>query len=138
MTQSMDTETRDAPLATAETTRKWSLAATFGAIATAFVASLCCVGPLVLALLGLGGAGLLVKLEPYRPYFTTVTVALLAAGFYVAYRKPTKVVSAPAGGAACACPAARAYRTGRRTLWVATVLVAAFLAFPPLAAVLFG
>jgi hypothetical protein len=34
------------------------------------------VGPLIFALLGLGGAGLLVKFEPYRPYFIAPAVAV--------------------------------------------------------------
>lgn len=41
--------------------------ASAGSILSAFFASACCVGPLILAVLGLVGAELLVKLEPYRP-----------------------------------------------------------------------
>ncbi len=52
----------------------WSLATGLGAVLSAFLASACCVGPLVFALLGLGGAGFLVKFEPYRPYFAVVKV----------------------------------------------------------------
>ena len=117
--------------------RKWSLTASVSSIISAFIASICCVGPLVFALLGIGGAGLLVKFEPYRPYFMTVTFALLGAGFYFTYRKP-KTAAAVEGGPECACPAPRANRAGKVMLWVATVLVAIFLAFPYLAPVLFG
>jgi mercuric ion transport protein len=52
-----------------------------GAIAAAVAASACCIGPLVFALLGIGGAGFLVALEPYRPVFTVVTVGLLSIGW---------------------------------------------------------
>jgi mercuric ion transport protein len=114
----------------------WSIAATAGSIATAFLASACCVGPLVFALLGLGGAGLLVKFEPYRPYFLTVTFALLGTGFYFTYRKPK--AAAAVGGDACGCPAPRTNRAGRILLWIATLLVVAFLAFPYLVPVLFA
>ena len=82
-------------------TRSWSLMASIGSIFSAFIASLCCVGPLVFALLGIGGAGLLVKFEPYRPYFTVATFALLGAGFYFTYRKPAMVGSAAQGPARC-------------------------------------
>ena len=113
---------------------RWSIAANAGAILSAFLASACCVGPLVFALLGLGGAGLLVKFEPYRPYFMVVTFALLGAGFYFTYRKP----AVPAEGDACGCPAPRTNRAGRIMLWVATVLVVAFLAFPYIAPLIWG
>jgi mercuric ion transport protein len=104
---------------------------------SALIASACCIGPLVLALLGIGGAGLLVKFEPYRPYFMAVTFALLGTGFYLTYRKP-KTAGFVAGGPECDCPAPRASRAGKIMLWVATVLVVIFLAFPYLAAALFG
>lgn len=119
-----------------ERERRWSLAASVSSVFTALLASACCVGPLVLALLGIGGAGLLVKFEPYRPYFTAATVALLAAGFYLNYRKPrTARGAAPASPEVeCDCPAPRTNRVGRVMLWVATVLVAGFLAFPYLVA----
>jgi mercuric ion transport protein len=94
--------------------------------------------PLVFALLGLGGAGLLVKFEPYRPYFVAVTVALLGTGFYFTYRKPKAVAATTEGGPECACPAPRANRAGKIMLWVATVLVVGFLSFPYLAPYLFG
>lgn len=106
---------------------------TIASVFTAFLASACCVGPLVLALLGLGGGALLVKFEPYRPYFMTATFALLGAGFYLTYRTPRTAVAAVAQGAdgiACDCPAPRTNRAGRVMLWVATALVTGFLAFP--------
>lgn len=120
--------------------RRWSFAASVSSIVWAFIASICCVGPLVFALLGIGGAGLLVKLEPYRPYFIAVTFALLGAGFYLTYRKPkTATATATAGeGLECACPAPRANRAGKIMLWIATVLVVAFLSFPYLAPYLFS
>lgn len=110
---------------------RWSLAANAGAIVTAFIASACCIGPLILALLGLGGGALLLKFEPYRPYFMVVTLALLGLGFWLQYRKPKPAASAE--GASCDCPAPRANKAGRVMLWVATVLVVAFLAFPYIA-----
>lgn len=116
---------------------KWSLAASASSVISAIVASICCVGPLVFALLGLGGAGLLVKFAPYRPYFVVATLALLGAGFYFTYRKP-KATGPSAAGPECACPAPKTNRAGKVMLWVATVLVALFLAFPYLAAALLG
>src|SRR6266567_7986515 len=111
--------------------RKWSVATSVGSVLAAFLASACCVGPLVFALLGLGGARLLVKFEPYRPYLIALTVALLGTGFYVTYRKPR--LAAPvssASGPECACPVPNASRAGKILLWTAAILVAVFLAFP--------
>jgi mercuric ion transport protein len=119
-------------------TRRWSFAASISAIVSAFIASICCVGPLVFALLGIGGAGLLVKFEPYRPYFIAVTFALLGTGFYFTYKKPRPAAAGPAGGSECDCPAPRAHRAGTVMLWIATLLVVAFLSFPYIAAHLFG
>jgi hypothetical protein len=99
------------------------------------------VGPLIFALLGLGGAGLLVKFEPYRPYFMAITFALLGTGFYFTYRRPRVAASGDgtgADGASCDCPAPRTNRAGRIMLWVATVLVVGFLVFPYLVPVLFS
>ncbi len=117
-----------------------TFAASAGSILSAFLASACCVGPLVFALLGLGGAGLLVKFEPYRPYFMAITFALLGTGFYFTYRRPRASASATSGadGAACDCPAPRTNRAGRIMLWVATVLVVGFLVFPYLVPLLFN
>ena len=54
-------------------------------IVAGIAASACCVGPLVLLLLGFGGAwiGSLAALEPYRPVF--IGIALIA--LFVAYRR---------------------------------------------------
>jgi mercuric ion transport protein len=123
---------------TGDSKGKLPIAASVGSIVSAFIASACCVGPLVFALLGLGGAGLLVKFEPYRPYFIAITVALLGSGFYLTYRKPKSALLQGAEGDACACPAPRTNLAGRVMLWVATVLVALFLAFPYIAAAIWG
>ena len=69
----------------------------------AILASVCCVGPLLLLALGLGGAwvGNLTLMEPLRPMFLIIAIAALA----FAYRK---IFLAPAAscepGAVCAAP----------------------------------
>lgn len=110
-----------------EVTRSASVA---GALAAAFAASACCLGPLLLAVLGIGGAGFLVALEPYRPLFGAVTVALLGLGFYLTYRKPKVAAAAGSSGDACGCEMPKANQTGKVILWVATVIVIIALAFP--------
>lgn len=118
--------------------RKWNITSVGGAVVSAFLASLCCFGPLVFALLGIGGAGLLVKFEPYRPYFMALTFGLLGLGFYFTYRKPRAITAgAVEGGPECACEHPKSNRFGRIMLWVATVIVVGFLSFPYIAARLF-
>lgn len=116
-----DTGTRAAQ----QRTTRWGLA---GAVAGAFAASVCCLGPLVLVTLGATGAwiGGLAALEPYRPLFMAATVALLGFAFYREYRKPKAEACAP--GSACAVPAAR--RGMRVGLWVVAALVVVLLVLP--------
>ena len=119
------------PIGTPDRTGRWSLAANGGAIVAAFIASACCVGPLVLALLGLGGGAMLLEFEPYRPIFMVLTVGLLGLGFWLQYGRPKPVTSGD--GISCDCPTPRANKAGRVMLWVATVVVVAFLVFPYIA-----
>jgi len=112
--------------------RKLSAVSVGGAVVSAFLASICCIGPLVFALLGIGGAGALARFEAYRPALTVVTAALLGAGFWFAYRRP-KLVE----GDACGCEQPKANRLGRIALWIATALVVAFWAFPYLSSLFF-
>jgi mercuric ion transport protein len=102
-----------------------------GAVVAAIAASSCCIGPLILAALGIGGAGAFATIAAYRPYILAATAALLAGGFYLTYRKP-KV----AAGDACGCesPMPKANRAARVGLWIATALVVVFAAAPPLLA----
>lgn len=102
-----------------------------GAVAAALAASACCVGPLIFALLGIGGAGVLVALEPYRPLLTLLTLGLLGAGFYTTYRRPAAVLPTQAGqGDDCGCEMPKANKSGRRLLWIATGFVGVALLFP--------
>ena len=56
-----------------------------GGLLAGIAASACCVGPLVLLLLGFGGAwiGYLTALEPYRPLF----IGIASVALYVAYQR---------------------------------------------------
>lgn len=58
----------------------------------AIVAAACCIGPLLLVLLGLGGAWMsnLQVLEPYRPVTLVIAIVFLA----LAYRKIWKPADA--------------------------------------------
>lgn len=97
-----------------------------GGIFGALAASSCCIVPLLLFSLGIGGAwiGNLTALAPYKPVFVAGTAGLLGYGFYLVYWKPRR---ACAEGAACARPISN--RLVQLGLWIATVLVIAAFAF---------
>lgn len=71
------------------TTLKTS-ASLLGGVLAAFGATACCFGPLLLVVLGVGGAwaGRLALLEPYQPYFVGLTLVLFASAGYRLYVRP--------------------------------------------------
>ena len=102
-------------------------------VLAAIGASVCCVGPLVLLGLGIGGAwiGNLTALEPYRPIFIGFTLLFLGLAFRRLYFMPQ--VCAP--GELCADP--RVVRRQRFLFWGVTLVLVALLAVPEVAPLLF-
>ena len=92
-------------------TEKGSLIA---GVLAAIGASACCVGPLVLLALGIGGSwvGSLTLLEPYRPVFIGLTLLFLGLSFRKLYLVPQVCTH----GALCADPRAR--QRQRLTFWI--------------------
>ncbi|ODT04547.1 MAG: hypothetical protein ABS52_04665 [Gemmatimonadetes bacterium SCN 70-22] len=108
------------------------LAAAAGAIGAAFLASLCCMGPLLFVTLGVG-AGLASTFEPLRLPLTVLTLILLAVGFYVVYgRKPAQAATAPSGACTqdATCTAPRHRTRDEILLWIAAFVALVFLTFP--------
>lgn len=106
-----------------------------GCLLSAVAASSCCILPLALFSLGVGGVwiGRLSALAPYQPIFIAITIMLLGYGYWLVYRKP-KVACAE--GAACARPLPN--RIVKLGLWVATGLVLLALAWPYLLPLIIG
>jgi mercuric ion transport protein len=96
---------------------------------SAVLASACCLGPLLLVSLGLGGAWMsnLTALEPFRPWF--IGAALLALLF--AWRRIWRPAAACKAGEVCAVP--RAQRTYKALFWGVAALVLVGVAFPYIA-----
>jgi mercuric ion transport protein len=109
-------------------------AGTAGGLLTAFLASICCIGPVVFAALGVGvgatgflanTAEVLKALLPYRPLFIGLTMILLGMSIYLAYRKAT------IGDASCqACVPASGIRSNRSLLWIIAGLAVALVLAP--------
>ena len=91
-----------------------------GTVLVALGASLCCILPVAVAVLGFGSAALGATLEPLRPYLMGLTILLLAVAFFQAY-KPKQEECAP--GESCAVPANR--QRQRIAVWIIAVLALA-------------
>jgi mercuric ion transport protein len=110
----------------AQLTGKQSLIA---GVVAAIGASVCCVGPLVLLALGIGGTwvGSLTAMEPYRPFFIVLTLLFLGLTFHKLYL--VSQVCAP--GTPCVDP--RTIKRQRFTFWVVATVLLSLLAVPWLA-----
>lgn len=109
-----------------DSTRGTNKRSMIAAIIAATGASLCCIGPLVLLGLGIGGTWIstLTALEPYRPIFIGITLVFLFMAFRKLYLLPRQCAPEDA----CAMPAT--LRNQRIIFWVVTVLLIALLTFP--------
>ncbi len=97
-----------------------------GAVLTAIGASVCCVGPLLLLSLGIGGAWIstLTSMEAVRPFFLVVTLLLIWMGFVQLYFPENDCKE----GAACASDAVN--RRQRLIFWLMSGAILLLLAFP--------
>jgi mercuric ion transport protein len=96
-----------------------------GSLFGALAASSCCILPLALFSLGISWAWIakFTALAPYQPYFAAGTLGLLGYGYYLVYARPRQVCA----DGSCARPLPN--RLVKSSLWVATVLIVAALAF---------
>ncbi len=104
-------------------------ASLIGGALAAVVASVCCLGPLVLVTVGISGAWIsnLTAFEPYRPY--AIGVALVC--MVLAYRKIYATPEACEPGTLCAVPqTGRVYKV---MFWVVSAMVLIALGFPYIA-----
>jgi len=93
-------------------------------IGSAILASLCCIGPLLAAALGLGIFGAAAVFETLRPYLVGLTALLLGGAFYAAYYPKNQRCDGDA------CSAESRLGAGKTVLWFVAVLVTFVSAFP--------
>jgi mercuric ion transport protein len=99
-----------------------------GGLLAAFAASVCCLGPLVLVSLGVGGAWIsnLTLLEPFRPFFIGIALLCMILAYRKIFRAPAAQACAP--GTLCASPKTNtAYRL---MFYAVSLLVLIALAYP--------
>jgi len=102
-----------------------------GSLLSAFLSSLCCTGPLLLSVLGVGAgatASYVKALVPYRPSFITLAFLFLAVGFVAVYRRKV----ACSTGLSCR---GRTEKVTKAALWVATLATLILILLPDLLAV---
>lgn len=92
-----------------------------GIIVSAILASICCIGPLFIAILGIGSIGIFSSLERYRPLFILITFGVLGTAFYLTYRKKKN---------ADACCELKRDRIKKIALWVIAIIAVVLLLFP--------
>ncbi len=105
-----------------------------GGLVAAVLAAVCCIGPLVLAALGVGigatgflasTASFLKALLPYRPLFIGLTALLLGVAFYLTYRSPRAACTTNA-----TCASASGNRMNRTLLWIVSAIALALVLAP--------
>ena len=97
----------------------------FASALAAFTASLCCVVPLLLVTLGVGGAWVasLSRFEPLRPVFVAITLVMLMLAWRKLYR-PAVCES----GKVCADPDLQRHQ--RIVFWIVSAFILVLLVFP--------
>lgn len=97
---------------------------TAGSIITAILASICCIGPIVLVGLGVGSVAFFSQFYAYRPYLIVIALLLLIPAFYFTYRK--REVKCEDGS----CKIEGAAKWNKISVWLAAIFVAGFIAIP--------
>lgn len=97
-----------------------------GGVLASVGASACCLGPLLLLSLGIGGAwiGQLTRLEPYRPLFIVLVVVFLGLAFRKLYVAPRSC------DAESLCASDRTRNTQRILFWIISPLLLGLVAIP--------
>jgi copper chaperone CopZ len=101
------------------------------AVVAAGLASICCILPLGLGVLGLSGAMISAFFEPLRPYMLALAGLLLALGFYLSFRAgKTREV--------CSTDSMTASRAARPTLFIAVAATVGLALFPSMVSLASG
>jgi mercuric ion transport protein len=97
-----------------------------GAVLAAIGASVCCVAPLLLLSLGIGGAWIstLTSMEAVRPFFIILTLVFIGLGYRKLYLLPVNCEEGEA------CASAEVKQNQQLIFWMGSGLILLLLAFP--------
>lgn len=98
--------------------------ASVGGIAAAVIASLCCIGPVLVVFLGVGSIAAFSVFETYRPYLIGLTVSLIGVAFYLTYKR--REVKCEDG----TCKIESASKWAKTGVWTVTLLAGLVAGFP--------
>lgn len=98
--------------------------ASVGGITAAVIASLCCIGPVLVVFLGIGSIAAFSVFELYRPYLIGLTVALISLASYLTYRK--REIKCEDG----TCKMGNASKWAKTGFWTVTILAGLAVGFP--------
>lgn len=102
-----------------------------GAVVSAALASMCCILPLGLGVLGLSTTLVAAFFEPLRPWFLTLAALLLGIGYYFEFRSPPT-------GEVCSPDSRVASKLSKPSLWLSTFAVMALALFPSISGIAAG
>ncbi len=97
-----------------------------GAVLAAIGASVCCVGPLLLLSLGIGGAWMstLTSMETVRPFFFILSLIFIGLGYRKLYLIPETCEENQV------CAVSEIKQRQRMFFWIGSVLILLLLTFP--------
>jgi mercuric ion transport protein len=97
-----------------------------GGVLASIGASVCCLGPLILLSLGIGGAwiGNLTALEPYRPIFILLVFLFVGLAFRKLYFTPSRCETDGS------CAVERTQKVQRLLFWIVVPLMLLLVATP--------
>ncbi|HWP82183.1 MAG TPA: mercuric transporter MerT family protein [Bacteroidota bacterium] len=95
-----------------------------GAVVTAIIASLCCIGPIAVAMIGVGSITAFSMFWDFRPYLIGLTIVLLGIAFSLTYRKREVVCE----DGTCKFESASTWSKG--AVWLAALIALLAIAFP--------
>ena len=108
-----------------------------GGLLGAIAASICCVLPVILFVLGISGAWIsnLVSLARYKPFFIVLSLVFVGTGFWMVYFKP-KISIPNVQSASCYRPFSE--KTIKIMLWFSVIIILIVFLIPYIAPFLLG
>lgn len=106
--------------------RKGTKSLLIGSLVASLLASACCIGPILFAIIGISSAGLLSQFESYRGMLIVIALFMLSLSALLTFRKKASVDCKE--GSLCANPQSDTWN--KAIIIIAVVVVIGILTFP--------